>query len=730
MNKINLKKTNQPLIYYISNFFRNIVWYNVLISIITLVIVAFVCIYFHSPNTVEWKIGDIATKTIIASSPVSYEDTKTEQLIKEEIIDNTIGYQENPSLLIQIISNIKLLFNTIISNRSNPNITQKEVDNLKLAIGPYISGKLSDDSLLILLTIDDKILYQIENDVLDIENDILRKNLKDNTFYINKAYKEAGELLEKKYPKSKYNDLTLEIIKNTLKPNLIYSEEKTAELRRAQEDKFPKIYRTIAPGEVIVSKGETISEYSLEVLKQAGFYKNKLTFFENSIGIICLILFGYVYIIIFLKKFNLIIYDYHKSLLFGIILVFSMSGFWIMGSILMNSFDNYRLGYIAIMWIIASAMLVYNLLSRYLAFFILAFLSIIIGYSLGNDFRIITLSIITGMCALWAVSKIKARTDLIIIFIILALVTIVQVFIFGLIYNENFHIILNDSVKFAVFTIPSASLVYYIFSGILERFFDITTDMRLLELSNSNSPLLKNLAIKAPGTYIHSIAVSYIAEACAEAINANVLLTRVGAYYHDIGKINNPQYFIENQYNVNIHDAISPQLSVMVIRSHVKLGIEYAKKYKLPKKVIDLIKEHHGTGLVSYFYQQFNDNNTDLVSVESQFRYEGPKPQSKEAAIIMIADSVEAASRSLKSPTPNKIETLVNSIVSGKLGDGQFNECQLTLADISKIKLICIKSLIHTLHKRLEYPQKQNEKEILEKNSKKFTDLNPNEEAQ
>ncbi len=166
----------------------------------------------------------------------------------------------------------------------------------------------------------------------------------------------------------------------------------------------------------------------------------------------------------------------------------------------------------------------------------------------------------------------------------------------------------------------------------------------------------------------------------------------------------------------------------MVIRSHVKLGAVYAKKYKLPTKVINLIKEHHGTGLVSFFYQQFNDNNTDIVNVESQFRYEGPKPRSKEAAIIMIADSVEAASRSLKSPTPNKIETMVNSIVSGKLGDGQFNDCPLTLADISKIKLVCIKSLMHTLHKRIEYPQSINSKGY--NKSKDLSDLNPSEEAQ
>ncbi len=243
----------------------------------------------------------------------------------------------------------------------------------------------------------------------------------------------------------------------------------------------------------------------------------------------------------------------------------------------------------------------------------------------------------------------------------------------------------------------------------VERVFDVQTDLRLLELGDASHPLLRQLAQRAPGTYNHSINVAAIAEAAADAIGAHGLLTRVGAYFHDIGKMFKPNYFIENQeQGANRHAALQPAMSTLVIIAHVKDGADLARKHRLPRRIIDFIEQHHGTTLVEYFYrqaakQQEQDPNGEVVS-ETSFRYPGPKPRSLEAAVLMLADSVESASRALVEPTPSRIQHLVDEIAMKKLSDGQFDECGLTLNQLHVIKQSLIKSLTAIYHGRIKYP--------------------------
>ncbi|WHE07918.1 HDIG domain-containing protein [Thermoanaerobacterium thermosaccharolyticum] len=218
----------------------------------------------------------------------------------------------------------------------------------------------------------------------------------------------------------------------------------------------------------------------------------------------------------------------------------------------------------------------------------------------------------------------------------------------------------------------------------------------------------------APGTYHHSIIVANLAEAGSDAIGANSLLTRVGAYYHDIGKVKRPYFFKENQFtDENLHDKISPDLSTLVITSHVKDGVELAKKYKLPEDIINLIREHHGTSLVKYFYSKAL--KADDLCEEDSFRYPGPKPQTKESAILMLADSIEASVRSLREPTDDEIETMVNKIIDDRLKDGQLDESNLTLKDIKVLSKSFLNSLNGIYHHRIEYPEIENNKaEVLQ----------------
>ena len=254
----------------------------------------------------------------------------------------------------------------------------------------------------------------------------------------------------------------------------------------------------------------------------------------------------------------------------------------------------------------------------------------------------------------------------------------------------------------------------------LERLFDIQTDISLLELSDANHPLLKELVQRAPGTYNHSINVASMSEAAADAIGANGLLCRVAAYFHDVGKLRKPDYFIENQAGgANKHDDLAPTMSTLVIIAHVKDGAEIARKHRLPRRIIDLIEQHHGTTLVEYFYrraeQQLLDKaeNTDQDAGldEGDFRYPGPKPQSPEAAVMMLADTVESASRALRDPAPARIEGLVKTVAKKKMDDGQFDECQITIQQLNTIEESLIKSLNAMYHARVKYPEKQPDKQ-------------------
>lgn len=246
----------------------------------------------------------------------------------------------------------------------------------------------------------------------------------------------------------------------------------------------------------------------------------------------------------------------------------------------------------------------------------------------------------------------------------------------------------------------------------LEQWFDIQTDISLLELSDANHPLLKELVQRAPGTYNHSINVASISEAAADAIGANGLLCRVGSYFHDVGKLRKPEYFIENQASgINKHDDLVPTMSTLVIIAHVKDGADIARRHRLPRRIIDMIEQHHGTTLVEYFYRRatkISEEEQDGATIDqADYRYPGPKPQTAEAAVMMLADTVESASRALREPTPARLESLVREISKKKFDDGQFDECPITVQQLHTIQSSLIKSLNAVYHARVKYPEAQ-----------------------
>ncbi len=336
---------------------------------------------------------------------------------------------------------------------------------------------------------------------------------------------------------------------------------------------------------------------------------------------------------------------------------------------------------------------------------LMAFLTTsICGLQLDFNLSEMLIFFIASMVGVYKVREARTRSVLLKTGLWVALIQVLGYLLINPFINQD---IANYFVKPLAIGGFATGLILMATSKIFETIFGEISNFTLLELSDTAHPLLKKLLVEAPGSYHHSMVVANLAEAAADSIGANSLLTRVGAYYHDVGKTLKPEYFTENQQAIgNKHDDLEPTMSRLVILNHVKEGIELAHQYKLNRKIIDFIPEHHGTGLIYFFYQKALTEATDQETVEEEnFRYPGPKPQSKETAIVMLADSAEGATRSLGEFTPQRIEDMVRKVINNKFIDGQLDECNLTLREIEHIANSFTRVLSAMYHSRVKYPE-------------------------
>ena len=346
-----------------------------------------------------------------------------------------------------------------------------------------------------------------------------------------------------------------------------------------------------------------------------------------------------------------------------------------------------------------------------LALLLTAAVTLVGAEALGNSLADSIVLMATTAGAILLLRRVRSRSKLLSVGFAAGAVAMLTTIGVGTLEGEPFRLALMNALTWGLWAIIAGSLMTCLLP-IVERVFSVQTDLSLIELGDPAHPLLQELIRRAPGTYNHSITVASLAEAAAEAIGARGLLVRVGAYFHDIGKMLKPGYFVENQgQGDNRHRSLVPAMSTLVIIAHVKDGADLARQNKIPEPIIDFIQQHHGTTLVEYFYRQASeskkaDPDGGIVD-ESSFRYPGPKPQTKEAGILMLADAVESASRVLVEPTPARIESLVEDICRKRLLDGQFDECGLTLEEVSKIGESLVKSLTAVYHGRVKYPDQE-----------------------
>ena len=498
----------------------------------------------------------------------------------------------------------------------------------------------------------------------------------------------------------------MELFNLVIKPSIIYSKELTdEEIKIAQEKISPNI-GIVKENERIVAKHERITpeiKLKIDSYKAAKGtiipdyyyyvqYLGKLT----HIAIIFSILGLYIYL--FRKR---IYYDNQKILLI-LMLILIISGLCFF---LSNIKINAPIHYFTILP--AASMILTIVFDSRIGFYGSVIMSLILGGLRGNDYTFAMMNIIAGAFAAYTVRDIKNRTQIFRSFGFIFLGYASCIFAFGLERFENYENLLIEG-AFAASNAFLSPIFAYGMTIFVERIFGITTDLTLFELTDFNRPLLKELAQKAPGTFSHSLTIGSMVESAAEAIGANPLLARVGAYYHDIGKLVNPPVFIENiGANNSLHIEIDPKESAKLIIQHISNGLELGKKYKLPKEVLDFIPMHHGTLLITYFYEKakekYGENNVD----EKDFRYPGPKPNSKETALVMLADACESASRSIEDDDPKKLENLISNLIKQRLDDKQLEESNLTLSEIEKIKNIFISTLASQKHKRIRYPNQE-----------------------
>ncbi len=567
-----------------------------------------------------------------------------------------------------------------------------------------------------------KTLYQTGKSILDelYENGILKKvisqnsgkqvyiikdnearEVSSNTLYgVQNVERVVNDILRKRGLitfRAAFQDLFF----NLTTPNVTYDENLSNKALNDELSKISYTRGTIDEGKLIIAKGEVVEAENFKTLNSLkGEYESELWTAKSQY----FILFGYgvlvalvlMMLLLFLKKYRPRIYENNTKVTFIFFNVLLM----VFITTVVVKYDE---AYVFVVPLCILPLLLKTFFDARLGLFVHVLTVLILGFVVPNSFEYIFLQIIAGIVTILTVSELYKRANLFISVGQITLIYIIGYLAFHIIHEGNLENIIWFTLGLfllnGMITLFVQPLIY-----VYEKVFGLVSDVSLLELSDTNSKLLKELSNKAPGTFHHSLQVSNLAEAAANEIGANAMLVRVGALYHDIGKMLNPTYFTENQItNVNPHDELSPKDSAKIIVDHVIGGIELARKNNLPDRVIDFIRSHHGTTLVYYFFKK--QQELDPEANADDFRYPGPTPFSKETAILMMADSVEAASKSLKNPTFLIIDEFVDKIIAGQMGANQFLNADITFKEIETIKKIFKQKLTNIYHLRVEYPE-------------------------
>jgi hypothetical protein len=532
----------------------------------------------------------------------------------------------------------------------------------------------------------------------NIVQDVLFKNLLTS--------KNVLEIIKNNLGKEPYSlgqKQLLNLLTSIIKPNVSYDNEFTGKIIQNDINRISYTKGKVSSGELVILKGDIVEGRKLAILHSLkSEFDSKIWTDSNYnwivFGYTILVSLALLMLLLFLNKYRIEIFENNNKVTFIFFNVFAM--IFIQTLVIKYNTDYLYVVPLSILPIILKAFF-----DARLGLFVHVLTVLLLGYIVPNSFEFIYLHIIAGIVTILTVSELYKRANLFISVAQITLIYMITYFAFSIIKEGN-----ASQINWYYFMLFAAngllSFLSIILIYIYEKVFGLVSDVTLLELSNTNTKLLRELNEKAPGTFQHSMQVANLAEAAANEIGANSMLVRTGALYHDIGKMLNPMYFIENQSTgVNPHNDLSPRDSSKIITDHVIKGVELAKKYNLPDRIIDFIRTHHGTTSTYYFYKKEQELNPDTKVDIKKFQYPGPIPFSKETAILMMCDSAEAASKSLKVPTAITISDLIERIIDKQMADNQFLNSDITFREIKVIKKVIKKKLMNIYHLRLEYPE-------------------------
>ena len=651
-----------------------------------------------TPQRYDIQVGYPAPNTIKATKDV--EDRITTENLKNEAAGAVRSvYYVDESVEEAVIALLTERFSAMgqISLLSLPQDDPNDVTDSQLASANALIApvEITADQLRALSGADEETINRIIDRAIKLVRSALQDNLRE-TQTASCVEHVLSELIDDGYDA----DLAAAVasaVESCIRPNYFYDEQATEAARAAERAKVETVVRI--KGEVIVSDGEIVTEAQYRMLDSLGIIKESAIDINLYYGVALLValLIGAVvaHLSLFVPDSGR---DFRSSLLLSIICLIEVGA-----CLLAREVNPY------LMPSTVGILLFAQLVSKRVAMFMNMALGIIVSMfaSASNGFfnmamfTVFVNTLVSGSAALLVLRKKQQRTTNLLAGLAIGLTNMACTFAVGFINNASLKTVLSMAEWSGISGIL-ASFLCIAFIPLLEWMFNLVTPSKLLELSNPNQPLLRRLLLEAPGTYHHSIIVANLAEAAAGEIGANALLARVGAYYHDVGKLKRPSYFKENQMGDNPHDRTDPRVSTAIITAHPRDGAQMARAERIPDPIIDIIRSHHGDTPVLYFYNKSVKENGD--SNVDDFRYEGPRPNSREAAIVMLADTVEAAVRSMPNPDPESMNALIRTLVKQKLDDGQLDRCELTLKDIDVICASFFTILSGVFHERIEYP--------------------------
>ena len=646
-------------------------------------------------NRIHLTAGEASPRSILATNKVTYLSsvlTERERQKMAEAVEKayTPADEEIAGKRAAKAEEVLAYFEAI------RNDTSAAHDERVKAIQETPNLMLSTGAISTALSVHDDDWQNVSAETLRVLGIVMQDDLREEE--IIEVRRQIPRLINPALPDAQ-QELITALIRAFVMPNSFYDPQKTAELRQQAREEVEPIQRTIENGEAIVREGDIVTSLDIEEMEALGLLRQAVQW-RDILGAVALVA-------IIVSALGTYIFYFHpdcwsrprRALLLTLSLICTAGVAKLMVP------GNTVLPYLFPLTTLS--MLIALLLDTELSIITTACLSIIIGHMSGGSLEVTAYILLGGTVAALSVHRMEQLSAFVRAGLYTGLANLVTVIAFRFLLHDYSPVALLQLTGMSLANgALSASLTFAAFS-LLGRAFGITTTLQLLELARPTHPLLRQLLLDAPGTYHHTLIVSNLAERAAATIGADPLLARVGSYYHDIGKILRPYFFSENQSaGENVHEKLDPVTSAQIIISHVTDGLVLAKRYGLPDRIRDFIPEHHGTLLVSYFYRTAVQNSADRDSIdESDFRYPGPKPRSKETAIVMLADSCEALIRADRPSTPEEMDHLIRQTISNRLADGQLDQCDLTLRDLEVIRGAFLGILQGIFHPRIQYPE-------------------------